>query len=327
MLVRVQPPNLPRVDQIAIDTTVLLFVTAAAFVTGLVFGLIPALEAATPRLSEATRSTSDAAPARSRARSALVVAEVAMSLMLMAGAGLMVRSLVKLQHVNLGFEPDEVLTAQLLLPSAKYPIDPRQFSALKPGAGPGPDTTPFTFFALLEERLNNVPGIESVGAVSALPLNPVGTDYDLPVVIAGKPQPRVGEEPQADFRTATTGYFRTMRIPLLRGREFHEFDGPHNTPVVIINETLAQQLFPGEDPLGQRLLLYGRHREIVGVVGAVSHHGFSRDPRPEMILPYRQFQFGGMTLAVRSSLDQSVLATAIAQAVSRSIRSCRSIEC
>jgi putative ABC transport system permease protein len=315
VLVSVQPPTLPRIDQISIDTTVLLFVTAGAFATGLGFGLIPALQAATPRLSEATRSTSDAAPARSHARSALVVAEIAISLMLMTGAGLMVRSLVKLQHMNLGFEPDNVLTAQLLLPSAKYPIDPRQFRALKPDAGQLLDTKPFTFFAQLEERLKNVPGIESVAAVSALPLNPVGTDYDLPVVIVGKTQPRLGEEPQADFRTATTGYFRTMRIPLLRGREFNEFDGPNSPPVVIVNDTLARQLFPGENPLGQRLVLYGRQREIVGVVGGVRHHGFRGDPRPEMILPYRQFQFGGMTLAVRSSLDRHVLATAIAQAV------------
>ena len=106
-----------------------------------------------------------------------------------------------------------------------------------------------------------------------------------------------------------------MKIPLLRGREFTEFDGSGTTPVVIINETMARQMFPAEDPLGQRLLLYGRPREIVGVVGAVRHHGFSRDARPEMILPYRQFQLGGMTLVVRSSLEPSALATAITREV------------
>jgi putative ABC transport system permease protein len=102
---------------------------------------------------------------------------------------------------------------------------------------------------------------------------------------------------------------------LLRGREFNEFDGPNSRPVVIINETMARQMFPGEDPLGQRIVLYGRPREIVGVVGAVRHRGFSHEARPEMTLPYRQFQFGGMTLAVRSDLDRATLAAAIAQAV------------
>ena len=151
--------------------------------------------------------------------------------------------------------------------------------------------------------------------MTSLPLNPVGIDFDLPVVVQGRPRPRPGEEPQADFRIATTDYFRTMRIPLLRGREFTEFDGPASTPVVIINETMARQMFPGEDPLGRRLLLYGRPREIVGLVGSVRHRGFSRDARPEMILPYRQFQLGGMTLVVRSSLDPSVLAAAVAREV------------
>ena len=314
-LIRFQSPSLLPVDQLGIDATVLLFVIASAFATGVVFGMIPALHAITPRLSEATKSTSDLAPAPGHARSGLVVAEVAISLVLMAGAGLMVRSLIKAQQLDLGFQPENVFTAQLLLASAQYPIDPRQYRPLERGSGPILDTKPFVFLAQLEERLRRLPGVESVGAVSALPLNPVGTDYDLPVVIEGRPRPRPGEEPQADFRTATTGYFRAMGIPLLRGREFNEFDRPNSTPVVIINETLARQMFPGEDPLGQRLVLYGAPREIVGVVGAVRHRGFSQEARPEMTLPYRQFQFNGMTLAVRSDLDRTTLAAAIAGAV------------
>jgi len=165
------------------------------------------------------------------------------------------------------------------------------------------------------EKLTAVPGVQSAGAVTSLPLNPVGIDFDLPVVVQGRPRPRAGEEPQADFRIATTDYFRTMKIPLLSGREFTEFDGPTTTSVVIINETMARQMFPGEDPLGQRLLLYGRPREIVGLVGSVRHHGFSREARPEMILPYRQFQLGGMTLVVRSSLEPSALAATITKEV------------
>jgi putative ABC transport system permease protein len=125
----------------------------------------------------------------------------------------------------------------------------------------------------------------------------------------------VGEEPQADFRMVTPGYFRTMMIPLVSGRTFTEHDGPASTPVIIINETMARQMFAGENPIGQRLQLYGRAREIIGVVGSVRHHGFNREPRPEMILPSRQFQLGGMTLVARSTLEPAALGTAIAREV------------
>jgi putative ABC transport system permease protein len=314
-LVRFQPSGLPGVDQIGIDATVLLFTTGAAFATGILFGLIPALHAVSPRLSKAMKSGTDSTPARSGARSALVVAEVAISLMLMAGAGLMVRTLLKAQELDLGFQPGHVFTAQLQLAGARYPVDPRQYSPIERVGGPVLDTKPFLFFAQLEEKLKRVPGVEAVGAVSALPLNPVGADFDLPVVIEGRPRPRPGEEPQADFRTATTGYFRTMRIPVLSGREFNAFDGPNSPPVIIINETMARQMFPGENPLGQRIVLYGQRREIVGVMGAVRHRGFSDEERPEMTVPYRQFQFGGMTLAVRGGLDRAAMTTAIDEAV------------
>jgi predicted permease len=253
--------------------------------------------------------------AKSRGRSALLVSEIALSLMLMAGAGLMIRSLIKMQALNLGFNPTEVLTAQISLPAARYPIDPAQYRALAPSAARPADGKPYIFFSQLEERLRTVAGIEAIGAVSALPLNPVGADYDLPVVVEGKPRPRAGEEVQADFRVATIGYFRTLQIPMIRGREFTEFDGPDSTPAAIINQTMAEQMFAGEDPIGQRLLLYGRAREIVGVIGSVRHHGFAREPRPEMILPYRQFQSFATTLVVRSALDESTVATAVRRAV------------
>jgi putative ABC transport system permease protein len=313
-IVRFPPPNIPRVDQLGIDATVLLFVAAAAIATGLIFGVMPALHAVAPRLNDAMKGTSASAPAPRRARSALVVAEVAISLVLMAAAGLMIRSLSKVHQLDLGFRSEHVFTAQVLLGPARYPLDRRQFRALERGTSV-PDAKPYVFFAQVEESLRRTPGIDAIGAVSALPLNPVGTDYDLPIVIEGRPRPRPGEEPQADFRTATMGYFRAMRIPLLRGREFNEFDGPSSTPVVIVNDALSRQMFPAGDALGQRLLLYGRPREIVGVVGAVRHRGFAGEPRPEMILPYRQFQFGAMTLAVRSRLDATAVGAAVTRAV------------
>ena len=312
LFVRVSPPDLARIDLVSIDTTVLLFVTALAVLTGVGFGIAPALQVAGSSLIDATKESRFR---RHQGRSLLVIAEIALSLILLAGAGLMIRSLLKLQELDLGFQPQNVLTAQIFLPQSRYPIDPAQYRPGPSGGAPPVLSKPSAFFAQLLEELTAIPGIHSAGAVTSLPLNPVGIDFDLPVVVQGRPRPRAGEEPQADFRIATTDYFRTMRIPLLRGREFTEFDGPATTPVVIINETMARQMFPGEDPLGRRLLLYGRPREIVGVVGSVRHHGFSRDARPEMILPHRQFQLGGMTLVVRSGLEPSALAAAITRQV------------
>ena len=299
----------------------LVFVTAAALITGVIFGIIPALQSASPRLSDATREIGRTFTARNRGRSALLVCEIALSLMLLAGAGLMIRSLLKLHSLDLGFSPGGLFTAQLTLPAARYPVPPPppplargQFRPPDPRVTPQ-DTKPYLFFHELEQRLRNAPGIEAVGAVSALPLNPVGTDYDLPVLVEGQPRPRAGEETQADFRVVTAGYFRAMRILLIAGREFTDFDGAASTPVVIINQITARELFGDVNPIGQRLVLYGRSREIVGVVGSLRHHGFTRDPRPEMILPYRQFQFSSMTLVVRGAMAQTSVASTIKTAV------------
>jgi putative ABC transport system permease protein len=311
LLVRLSPPGLPRVDQVSIDVTVLLFVSVVALVAGIGFGVAPALQVSGANLVEATQ---ESRARRQRGRAALVVAEVALSLMLLAGAGLMIRSFVKLQNLDLGFESENVLTAQIFLPGNRYPVDPGQFRPTPPGVTPQL-SKPAAFYARLMETLATTPGLESIGAVSSLPLNPVGIDYDMPVIVEGRPKPRVGEEPQADFRMATPDYFRTMRITLKSGRLFTEFDGPDSTPVMIINETMASQMFAGGDPIGKRVLLYGKPREIVGVVASVKHHGFSREPRPEMVVPNRQFQLGGMTIVARSGLEPSVLGAAITGAV------------
>ena len=303
---RVHPPELARLDHVRIDPIVLVFAIGVAVITGVVFGIAPALRVSRSSVTDDAKAVgyhTTAAFRKSGGRAALLVTELALSLMLLAGAGLMIRSLVKVQALDLGFRTAGVLTANLFLPASKYPVNTSQFRPPVPAAGPAADSKPSVFFAQLEERLKALPGVESVGAVSSLPLNPVGTDFDLPVVVRGRPRARAGEEPQADFRLATTGYFRTMGIPLVQGREFTEFDGVNSALVVIVNDTLARQIFPGEDPLGHQLMLYGRPRQIVGVVGSVRHRGFSRAARPEMILPYRQFQFGGMTLVVRGGLE------------------------
>ena len=308
---RFGPADVARLDQARLDLRVLLFAAATALSTGVLFGMVPVLGVANPRLWQATSRSRHRADGV-RGRRGLVVAEVALSLMLVTAAGLMIRSFLAIRTLDLGFAPRQLLTLQIFLPDERYPIDSGQFGPAPPPGTPAPPLSrPASFFAQLLERVSAIPGVESAGAVSSLPLNPVGIDYDLPVVIEGKPPPQLGEEPQADFRMATADYFRTMQVPVLRGRAFTPFDGPTQPDVVIVNDLMAQRLFPGEDPLGRRLLLYGRAREIVGVVGSVRHRGFSQGARLEMIVPSRQFQLGGMTLVVRSNLDPVGLADAI----------------
>ena len=192
-------------------------------------------------------------------------------------------------------------------------MDPAQFRPPK-GATPAEDTKPFIFFNQLEARLRATAGIESVGAVSALPLNPVGTDYDCRQSSReGPPAPRGGTASRLScghgqlLSHDAHAVDRRTRIHGIR-RPRHDASGDHQRhagPTDIC----------GENPVGKRLILYGRPREIVGVVGSVRHHGFTRDPRPEMVLPYRQFQFTGMTLVVRSAIEPSAVAEAIRDAV------------
>jgi putative ABC transport system permease protein len=317
LAVRLAPPSVPRIDSVGIDWPILGFAVALAAATSLLFGLVPALRASRTNLTDALKQGGrrTSSPAQGRGLAALVVAEVSLSLVALAAAGLMVHSLLKLNALDYGFRPHGLLTAHVLLPTAKYPTDRHQFRPLAPDAPRPTVSRQAAFFSELMERLSALPGVESAGAVSALPLDPAGVDFDLPVVVEGQAPPRPGEEPQADFRIATPGYFRTVGIPLLRGREFTAYDGPAAPSVIIVNETFARQHFPTAEPIGQRLILYGRSREIVGLVGAVRHHGFRQEARPEMIVPADQFQFGRMTVVVRSSLDPTSLAASLKREV------------
>jgi putative ABC transport system permease protein len=312
------PPDLPRIEHIGIDGAVVWFASAVGVITGITFGVAPALQVSRRGATEVVgrQDRNSTMPfASARGRSMLLLTEIALTLMLLAGAGLMLRSLVRVQDLDLGFDPTDVLTAQMLLSATRYPIDPTQFRTLSAVPVTLPDSRPAALLMQLEERLRAVPGVQSVGAVSALPLDPGGADYDLPVLVEGRPRPRLGEEPQADFRIVTPGYFETLGIPLTQGREFSALDGPNGPSVAIINETMARELFPGEDPLGKKLILYGRPREIIGVVGSVRHRGFIGAARPEMVLPSRQFQLGSMTMVIRSRLDAAELKAAFARTV------------
>jgi predicted permease len=314
------PPDLPRIENVRLDVTVLLFAAAAATMTGILFGLAPAAQLARSSQMESVllrSSTVNVSPAfrRNRSRAGLVIAEVALSTILLAAAGLMARSFLAVRNLDFGFQPHNLLTFQISLPNSRYPGDPAQFRPLPSGTSPVQPSKLATFFLQILDRIATVPGVLSAAAVSALPLNPVGIDYDMPIVIEGKPLARAGEEPQADLRVATDDYFSVMGIDLACGRYFTESDGPGGVPVIIINDTLARQTFGGENPIGQRLRLYGRSRQIVGVVESVRHYGYSTTPRPEMFLPFRQFQFSTMTIVVRSAADSAALGPSIRKLV------------
>ena len=289
--------DIPRSREIGVDGRVLAFTAALSVLTGLAFGLLPALRASRPDLNEvlkdAGRGTSG--PGRGRVRSALVVSEIALSLVLLIGAGLLVKSFVGLLSVNPGFDPASVLTLRINLARARYP-KPEQAEA---------------FFGDLQRRVAGLPGVEAAGMVSELPLS--GQPNDMYFYVAGRPPQTADQKVTADYRRVNQDYFRAMRIPVLRGRDFTEQEVTGNAQVVVINETLARNFFPDEDPLGRRLVIdFGNQEEfeVVGVVGDVRHRALDGEVYQMMYVP--TLRIGGTNLVVRtSSADPLALATAV----------------
>jgi putative ABC transport system permease protein len=288
--------DIPRSREIGVDGRVLAFTAALSVFTGLAFGLLPALRASRPNLNEvlkdAGRGTSG--PGRGRVRAALVVAEVALALTLLAGAGLLVKSFVGLRSVNPGFDPASVLTARVDLARARY-AKPEQAAA---------------FFGELQRRVAGLPGVEAAGLVSELPLS--GQPNDMYFSVAGRPPQAADEKVTADYRRVNHDYFRALRIPLLRGRGFTEQEVTGDARVAVVNETLARAFFPGEDPLGQRLVInFGKAEEyeIVGVAGDVRHRSLEGGVYQMMYVP--TLRVGGTNLVVRTSSDPLAVAAAV----------------
>ena len=299
--------RLPRITEIHVDNQVLWFTFAVSLLTGLLFGLVPALQVSKTDLNESLKESGRSAMGgrhRHRARNLLVVSEVALSLVLLVGAGLLAKSFLRLQSVNAGFTLDSLLTATLELPRAKYQDDARKSQ----------------FFRQVVERVGGLPGVEAVGAVSQLPLS--GKEELDGFSIEGRTDPIEASQIQtADFRVITPGYFRAMRIPLLKGRFFNEQDRASTTYSMIIDESFARRFFPGEDPLGKRIDEDGSRSGrgfavIVGVVGGVKHTDVKAETRPTMYVPAEQSPWESMTLVVRSSGDPTALAAAVRQEVS-----------
>ena len=306
VLVRLSPENLPRVGEIHIDGWVLAFTAGLSLLTGILFGLAPALQSTHSNIVEALKEGSlsmTAGRSRHALRSSLVIVEMALALILLVSAGLLIRSLIRLQDVSPGFDPHNVMTASLDLPDAKYS-----------------DLRKAEFFRELIPGLEALPGVQSAAAVFPLPMS--GDEIRTSFQIEGRPVAK-SDEPHTSVRVVTPNYFRTMRIPLLQGREFTERDEASATQVLIVNQAFAQEFFPGQDPVGKHIRAgisnsgpgTAPMREIVGVVGNVKFEDLTTEFSPESYIPYGQLQFGSITIVARSSKDPEGLAKPIASAV------------
>src|SRR5215468_6525988 len=301
LLVSFSPQGTPRLDEIGMDRRALGYTMAITVLTGLLFGTAPVWQLFKADLNQSLRDSGKGLQvARSgRALNALVVAETALALTLLVGAGLLIRSFVRLQRVDPGFNPRGVLTAVVTLPSAVYP----ERAQIAP------------FYSQLLERVRALPGVRSAAAVSSLPL--AGNDSDAGFVIEGRPAPQPDQRPVAWYSSVSPDYFRAMGMRLTAGREFTERDNENSPKVVIISDATARRHFPNENPIGKRIG-NGRPdgwREIVGITADVKHFGLNQDARVSMFFPYRQQPARRMFIVARTAADPLSLTSALKGAV------------
>ena len=299
LLVKLSEGNIPSTAQVRIDATVLGFTLLVSILTGVLFGLAPALRTMKLNLIESLKEggRTGSEGSRNRTRSALVVFESAVAVLLLIGAGLLVRSLVRLQNVSPGFDSHNILTMRVDLPREKYPTPEKAGS----------------FYQQLESRLAGLPGVESVGLISELPLS--GQPNDMPYTVEGRPPASPDQEFDDDFRRVNRHYFATMKIPFLRGRNFTDKEVNESAKVLIISDLLARRVFPNEEPLGKRLIMAMGNTpfEIIGVVGDIRHRGLEVGALPAMYMPTNQNNW--MNLVMRTTVEPTSLAAAVRREV------------
>ena len=308
-LISLQPAGIPRLEGVTVDGTVVAFTALVAILTGVIFGLIPATQATRGDLVSSLKEGGKSALGGRRAgrlREGLVIAEIALAVVLLAGAGLLMRSFIRLQAVDPGFRAEDVLTFRLALPGATYPTPPQRAA----------------FYEQALERVRSIPGVRTAGAIHVLPLS--GGSFIFTFEVSGRPPARPGEEPAMQTRVVTPDFFETMGIRLMRGRGFAGTDDWNSPQVVLINEAAVRKFFPSEDPIGRRITLgWGRGPnvppnggEVVGIVGNVKHFGLDQVEEPEIYIPHGQQPVGGMTFVVRTAVPP----VTIAEAVRREVR-------
>jgi putative ABC transport system permease protein len=304
--------KLPRSVDVGLDVGVLGFTAIISILTGIIAGVLPALRLTRGDVNQALKEglgRTDSDSGGHRTRSVLVVAEVALSLVLLIGAGLMIRSFQQLHGVNPGFETHGVLTMTAAVARAKFPLPTQQIS----------------FFERVLQRVRTLPGVESAGVIDDIPLN--GNGSHQPIAIEGRPVVAMSEQPEVDVRLISPGYMSAMRIPIVRGRDFGDTDIAGRPAAILISESMAQHFWPGEDSVGKRLTLTffpDVAREVVGVVGDVKLDGLDQArPSTTLYMPLGQASApatGGwnsfpMTLVVRSATNPTGIVSAVANAV------------
>jgi len=302
LLLALTPPNTPRLDEIRIDLRVFGFTLAVTVAAGLLFGLVPALQTSRPNLNETLKDSGQRGSetgGRNRVGGLLIVSEIALSFILLAGAGLLIKSFIHLREVNPGFNPDNVLVMRLTIMNGK-PADNAQR------------------YKQIMDQVKATPGVQSVGAVSSLPLGGDTWNLGRGVIREGLPL-APGNDTNARHLSIASDYFQTLQIPLKAGRIFTDHDNSESTKVAIVSETLARKLWPGESPIGKRLIEWRDEkfmREVVGVVGD-TRQSFDEEPWQELYLPYAQD--GGMwsdlSLVVRTNGDPAAMAGPVREAI------------
>ncbi len=304
LLLALEPGDLPRLHEVGIDARVLVFTLGLSLLTSLVFGLAPALKAARPNLllclKEGTGQGSTGGKQHHLGLRVLTAAEVALAVMLLVGAGLLIRSFVRLQKVDPGFDPKNVLVARIALDNDRYPETAQRV----------------VYFDRLLATLGALPGVRQVAATSTLPLSSAGIDFDLPFRGEGQPEMDPAEAPQADFRIVSADYFAALGIALRSGRTFSSQDRAETLPVAVINETLARQVWPGQPAVGKKLTLYfgqpPREMEVVGVVADTRHQSLAIAPRPQLFVPLAQVpRFTFLSVVLKTESDPQLLFDAV----------------
>jgi putative ABC transport system permease protein len=296
-LVAIMPPNTPRIEDVRIDGAVLAFTFAVAVATGVVFGLLPALQATRTDMAATLKQGgrgSGGGGMRHRVRGALVVAEVSLALVLLIGAGLLLKSFLRILSADPGFESDGIVTLNVNLPQSKYDKPEKSRD----------------FFRQVLDNMNGLPGIESYATTAPL-LGGWQTSFQ----VEGLPEPPPGQAPSTDITRVSPEYFRTMGVRLLRGRTFKASDREDQLPVCMVDETMARTYWPNEDPIGKRLRLgSGEHADspwmnVIGVVAHVKNYGVDQDSRVETYVPYAQNPAGFAVFLVKPKAAQGVAAT------------------
>jgi len=304
VLLALSPVDLNMTSTVRLSYPVLLFTATASLLTAIVCGLAPAFEGSRTEVQETLKDGArqvGAGVRHRRLRQAFVVSEIALAVVLLVGAGLMLRSFGSLRRVNPGYNTSNVLTMRLQLPNTKYREDGQRIR----------------FFREATERIREVPGVQSAGAISYLPLSGLGAGTGF--TIEGQPPPPPGRDYVVDVSVCDDGYFRAMNVPLKGGRFFSEREMQEKSNVVIVSESLARKYFPQGDALGKRLVIEMTRpnvpTEIIGIVGDVKFADFATEPHPTTYWPHPQLAYSGMTFTVRTTEDPVSLAPSIERAI------------